>query len=484
MAKKNLVAGTKMTSEQRKQIKAAFVHRFTGNHKPAWVTKTPNRPDGVPYEPTHATDDAWINDHAFNILQNGDLGSGGAEPVYMAKASLSSISGLLTIAGHSHVFVQANTNNPKLMAAYKRLRELCTGTTAGAAVKKLWQSAVSAHAWYLDSVSNDDLTSAKFEESCGDYTFNILGFVEDLKEYETKAKSAGVGEEIIAAAHAFITETKTAFATFRKSLKNEATAGVEHTMVKASDYRDNEVTFFYKKLRSLVSPTADAQVQKLWKAAIKANNWYVDASVIDMHEFKANIEEYKADIAAFKEEVLEYYAKVRASSVGKEIASAANDYEGATRMGLSIFCQKIKREATAAAEFTIKPSMKLEGDYGSIRMYEGSQLRTQSSLSEFTSTKLVNIYKKAIAKTIKPDPHLFQGIDMIQRHSCHTTLTVSRNAPRPKPGVQVLISDLGNGDIKKRYELVLVNASGKPVYSKEDITPAMTLKITEMTSEA
>lgn len=380
----------------------------------------------------------------------------------MKSFDLANISAALTTAGHDHVFVQANTGNAKLMAAYKRLRELCTGTTAGAAVKKLWQSAVAAHAWYLDSVSNPDITSAKFEESCGDYTFNIIGFVEDLKEYETKAKAAGVGEEIIAAAHAFSTETKTAFATFRKSLKNEANAGV----VSASEAT---LTPFAKWLN--LQP-----------------GLYVGNVVLDGEKQEAVIQNHSTGCVAYfrcdgdnttkrfctlKDGKLELTEKATLGSIWESKKEA---YAALTRLLKKLSAS----EATAAAEFTIKPSMKLEGDYGSIRMYEGSQLRTQSNISPFSSTKLVNIYKKAIEKTIKPNPHMFEGIDMRQRHSCHTTLTVSVYAPEPKPGVQISIMDLGKNDRTKRYEILLVNASGKPVYSKEDITPAMTLKITEM----
>lgn len=80
-----LVKGENLTAAQVKQVKAAFVHRFTGEHVPAWA-KQP-RPDGTAYEPMYATDADWIADKAFYVHKDGQIASTPhhCEPVSMAE---------------------------------------------------------------------------------------------------------------------------------------------------------------------------------------------------------------------------------------------------------------------------------------------------------------------------------------------------------------------------------------------------------------
>lgn len=88
-----LVKGARLTSAQKRAVLAAFVHRFTGEHRPAWSLQ--KMPNGGSYAPTHATDTEWVNDHAFYITAQGALASkpGRAEPVYLADERKNPIRG-------------------------------------------------------------------------------------------------------------------------------------------------------------------------------------------------------------------------------------------------------------------------------------------------------------------------------------------------------------------------------------------------------
>lgn len=68
-----LIKGENLTSAQRAEVKSAFIHRFTGEHRPKWVDM--RRDDGIhiDYLPTHATDNEWINAHAFYIRKDGHI---------------------------------------------------------------------------------------------------------------------------------------------------------------------------------------------------------------------------------------------------------------------------------------------------------------------------------------------------------------------------------------------------------------------------
>jgi hypothetical protein len=83
-----LVHGKKLTPAQHKEVLNAFVHRHTGEHKPAWAKE--KMPNGNTYKPTHPTDKEWVHDHAFHVnKKTGHLSAKHqhAEPGFMAEAS-------------------------------------------------------------------------------------------------------------------------------------------------------------------------------------------------------------------------------------------------------------------------------------------------------------------------------------------------------------------------------------------------------------
>lgn len=81
-----LIKGSNLTHKQRNHVKRAFVHRFTGEHKPDWASKP--MPNGNQYQPTHKTDNDWIEDYAFYVQNNGELSTARkhqhCEPAFMA----------------------------------------------------------------------------------------------------------------------------------------------------------------------------------------------------------------------------------------------------------------------------------------------------------------------------------------------------------------------------------------------------------------
>lgn len=71
-----LVKGENLTAAQIKQVKSAFVYRYTVENKPAYPMANA----------ATQTDAEWINDHAFYIRKDGTLASrpNYCEPVYLA----------------------------------------------------------------------------------------------------------------------------------------------------------------------------------------------------------------------------------------------------------------------------------------------------------------------------------------------------------------------------------------------------------------
>ena len=63
--------GTQLNSEDRAYVLAAYVHRFTGNHKPNWAQKT--IPNGNPYEVQFKDDEDWLNYTHFAVNRKGKL---------------------------------------------------------------------------------------------------------------------------------------------------------------------------------------------------------------------------------------------------------------------------------------------------------------------------------------------------------------------------------------------------------------------------
>lgn len=58
--------GDKLTPEDQKRVLAAYVHRYTGDHTPAWVTSI--------LFPINFRDDAdWLANTEFHVTANGRL---------------------------------------------------------------------------------------------------------------------------------------------------------------------------------------------------------------------------------------------------------------------------------------------------------------------------------------------------------------------------------------------------------------------------
>jgi hypothetical protein len=63
--------GCDLSPDEQKYVLAAFVHRFTGQHKPAWARLL--RPDGTAY-PVQFKDDAdWLAHTDFEVTARGKL---------------------------------------------------------------------------------------------------------------------------------------------------------------------------------------------------------------------------------------------------------------------------------------------------------------------------------------------------------------------------------------------------------------------------
>jgi len=70
-AKTSWKKGSELTPEQQKEVKAKYVHRYTGNNKPAWSKEIWK--DGNPY-PLHFKDDKeWLENTEFAVTKTGKL---------------------------------------------------------------------------------------------------------------------------------------------------------------------------------------------------------------------------------------------------------------------------------------------------------------------------------------------------------------------------------------------------------------------------
>lgn len=65
------IMGDALTAPQRAEVLRAFVHRYTKEHKPEWARKS--MPNGKPYQPLFATDDAWLEAYCFAFTKAGRL---------------------------------------------------------------------------------------------------------------------------------------------------------------------------------------------------------------------------------------------------------------------------------------------------------------------------------------------------------------------------------------------------------------------------
>ena len=71
-----MVLGTELSASDRKHVLAAYVHRHTGEHKPAWATSSHWRFDGTTATPwpIQFKDDAeWLANTTFAVRNDGTL---------------------------------------------------------------------------------------------------------------------------------------------------------------------------------------------------------------------------------------------------------------------------------------------------------------------------------------------------------------------------------------------------------------------------
>lgn len=67
----NEVRGSELRPEDQQHVLAAYVHRFTGEHKPSWANR--DWKDGKPYPVQFASDRDWLEHTFFSVRQNGRL---------------------------------------------------------------------------------------------------------------------------------------------------------------------------------------------------------------------------------------------------------------------------------------------------------------------------------------------------------------------------------------------------------------------------
>jgi hypothetical protein len=65
------VLGAMLCEADQKHVLAAYVHRFTGEHRPAWANKP--MPDGQAYPVQFKDDLDWLAHSYFAIRKNGRL---------------------------------------------------------------------------------------------------------------------------------------------------------------------------------------------------------------------------------------------------------------------------------------------------------------------------------------------------------------------------------------------------------------------------
>jgi hypothetical protein len=63
--------GNQLHPADQRFVLAAYVHRFTGDHIPAWATKP--RPDGSSYPLQFANDAEWLANSRFAVRRCGRL---------------------------------------------------------------------------------------------------------------------------------------------------------------------------------------------------------------------------------------------------------------------------------------------------------------------------------------------------------------------------------------------------------------------------
>ena len=67
----NWVKGSELSVYLRRQVFATFSHRFTGNHRPAWVNAIWK--GGMTYPLQFSNDQDWLENTMFAITERGTL---------------------------------------------------------------------------------------------------------------------------------------------------------------------------------------------------------------------------------------------------------------------------------------------------------------------------------------------------------------------------------------------------------------------------
>lgn len=69
-----MTRGSDLSPALQRQALATYVHRFTGDHRPAWSRKP--RDDGRPYPLQFASDREWLEHTDFPVTKTGRLAEG------------------------------------------------------------------------------------------------------------------------------------------------------------------------------------------------------------------------------------------------------------------------------------------------------------------------------------------------------------------------------------------------------------------------
>lgn len=77
MLDRPMLRGNQLLPEDQKYALAAFVHRFTRDHKPDWA-KEP-RLDGRPYKVQFASDQDWLANTDFYVTKKGRINRAAGE---------------------------------------------------------------------------------------------------------------------------------------------------------------------------------------------------------------------------------------------------------------------------------------------------------------------------------------------------------------------------------------------------------------------
>lgn len=65
------IKGINLTKSDQIYVLAAYVHRFTGEHRPKWANGL--RPDGTPYRVQFKSDIDWLENTIFFVKNDGTL---------------------------------------------------------------------------------------------------------------------------------------------------------------------------------------------------------------------------------------------------------------------------------------------------------------------------------------------------------------------------------------------------------------------------